>query len=447
MRNLTIILLLILFANCTKINDENLVAFNSASQFGVKRAPNVIFILADDIGYEIPNCDRGQSYSTPNINSLAQNGTLYTHCYAMPMCSPSRVELMTGKYNFRNYSVWGILDTSQRTIGNIMKQAGYATCVAGKWQLDGGAASAAKFGFDTHCLFLPFFMNDETSENRYRYKNPHIYENGAYLPDSVTNGKYADDIFTQFICDFIDSNVQRPFFVYYPVSLCHQPFSPPPTNPDYAKWDPLTNPSNKKYFPDMVEYMDEKVGQIINKVFKDGIASNTIIIFTGDNGSPHEITSLWNGDSITGGKGTTTIYGIHVPLIISQYGQSMRRGTTANTLIDFSDFLPTLADIAGTKVNSSYGTIDGISFYRSITGVADSIRSSVFFHWQDPHYFAYSRWSQTATYKLYDSTNQNRFFNFAIDPLEQHPIPSNQQTQQEKAISKQLKNVLNKEHL
>ncbi len=449
MKLLATLLAILFFGSCTKISDADITALNTASRSDAKATtlPNVIFILADDIGYEIPGCDGGQSYNTPNINSLARNGTLYTHCYAMPMCSPSRIELMTGKYNFRNYHIWGILDTTQRTIGNIMKKAGYATCVAGKWQLDGGASSASKFGFDTHCLFLPFFTVDETTENRYRYKNPHIYQNGAYLPDSVTNGKYADDIFTNFICNFIDSNRQHPFFVYYPLSLCHQPFSPPPANPDYASWDPLADGSEKKYFPDMVEYMDEKIGQIINKVFSDRIASNTIIIFSGDNGSPHEISSLWDGISIQGGKGSTNIYGIHVPLLITQYAQGSRRGTIADPLIDFSDFLPTLASIARTKVPAAYGTIDGVSFYKSITGATDSIRSSVFFHWQDTSFLAYYRWAQNATYKQYDTTNHNRFFNFATDPLEQSPIPPGKQTPQEKTISQQLKNVLNKEHL
>lgn len=447
MKPFTTLIAIVIIAGCSKIDQESLI-IPDASSFGLTtNKPNVIFIMADDIGFEIPGCNGGQSYNTPNINSLAQNGTTYTHCYAMPMCSPTRVELMTGKYSFRNYNAWGRLDTSQLTIGNVMKQAGYATCAAGKWQMDGGAASLIKFGFKTHCLFLPFDRDDETTENRYRYKSPHIYQNGAYLPDSFTNGKYADDIFTQFICDFIDSNKQKPFFVYYPVSLCHQPFSPPPTNPDYEGWNPLANGSKKTYFPDMVEYMDKKVGQIIDKVFSSGIASKTIIIFTSDNGSPHSITSLWNGDSIQGGKGGSTIYGIHVPLLISQYIQPNRRGTTCNTLIDFTDFLPTFADIARTKVTPSYGIIDGVSFYKSIAGLTDSIRSSVFFHWQDTSVSAYKRWAQTATYKQYDTTNSNRFYNYAADPLEQHPIPAGEQTPTEKTIAKQLKDVIRKQNL
>jgi len=440
--------LTLLLTACTKIQDQNIAVSNTGESFATAKRPNVILILGDDIGYEIPTCNGGQSYSTPNIDLLAKQGISYTHCYSMPLCSPSRNELLTGKYNFRNYSIWGQLDTTQRTFANIMKQAGYATCVAGKWQLGGGAASAKKFGFDTHCLFLPFFLSrsDETLENDRRYKNPHIYQNGAYLPDNVTNGKYADDIFTKFICDFIDSNRQKPFFVYYPLSLCHQPFSPPPTNPDFARWDPLKDKSNSKYFPDMVNYMDAKIGEIINKVQADGLASNTMIIYVGDNGTPKGISSKWNDTIIEGAKGSSKVYGIHVPLIITYLGNKMRAGAIANTLIDFSDFLPTLASIANTRVTASYGTVDGVSFYQSITGARDSIRSSVFFHWQDSILNDYERWAQTSTYKLYDATNHSSFYNFAIDPLEQKPIPSSQRTPEQKSIATMLKNVLDSLH-
>src|SRR5215831_11039209 len=163
----------------------------------VSQKPNIVLILADDIGYEVPTYTGGQSYRTPKIDQFASGNMQFTQCQAAPNCYPTRVMLMTGKYNFRNYSKWGVLDTSQYTIANLLHDAGYATCVAGKWQLDGGDASIRKFGFDKYQVFLPYTpetIAGENAQNWYRYKDPHIYEKGAFLPDSLTNGKYADDM-------------------------------------------------------------------------------------------------------------------------------------------------------------------------------------------------------------------------------------------------------------
>src|SRR6476659_8164388 len=108
--------------------------------------PNIILILADDLGYKSLTCDGSNLYSTPNIDKLAQKGMRFTQCQATPLCSPSRFMLLTGKYNFRNYRSYGILGRDQKTIGNMMRDAGYTTAAFGKWQLDGGDLSAHTFG-------------------------------------------------------------------------------------------------------------------------------------------------------------------------------------------------------------------------------------------------------------------------------------------------------------
>ncbi|HXL58464.1 MAG TPA: sulfatase-like hydrolase/transferase, partial [Chitinophagaceae bacterium] len=217
---------------CTKETSKKNLLFNTSDKNNLSitsSKPNIVLILADDIGYEVPTYTGGQSYSTPNIDRLAGNSMQITQCQTAPLCSPSRVMLMTGKYNFRNYIDWGILDTTQYTIANLLHSAGYVTCVAGKWQLNGGDATIKKVGFDKYSVFLPFTpatVKEEGTENWYRYKNPHIYTNGAFLRASVTQGKYADNMFVNFINRFIDSNTNKPFFVYYPMSLCHYPFCP-----------------------------------------------------------------------------------------------------------------------------------------------------------------------------------------------------------------------------
>ncbi len=139
------------------------------------RKPNIILIVADDIGYEIPTYTGGQSYQTPAIDNLAKTGIQFTQCHVCPNCSPTRVELLTGKYNFRNYTGWGNMDTGQKTIANMLQDAGYKTCVAGKWQLGGGDASVRAFGFEKYRVFQPFYTDNEAHENLHRYKNPRLY--------------------------------------------------------------------------------------------------------------------------------------------------------------------------------------------------------------------------------------------------------------------------------
>jgi arylsulfatase A len=137
---------------------------------------NIIIILADDIGYDAIACDGNESFQTPNIDLIRQRGMRFTHCYGSPLCSPSRVAFVSGKYNFRNYTQWGVFDPTGKTFANIAKEAGYATYVAGKWQFDGGDAAVHRMGFDGYCIWNPF-----NNENSKHYKSPKIYENGAYL--------------------------------------------------------------------------------------------------------------------------------------------------------------------------------------------------------------------------------------------------------------------------
>ena len=297
--------------------------------------PNIILILEDDIGYEVPSCNGGQSYQTPNMDQMAQQGMRFTECHSTPLCSPSRFMFLTGKYNFRNYTQWGEMDLGQKTIANMLHDAGYATCVVGKWQLDGGDQAIHTFGFDTYCLYDAY-----SHEHESRYKNPHIYQDGAYLPGSKTENKYGEDMFTDYLLNFIEDNTnkKKPFFAYYPLTLCHSPFSPTPDDPEFAGWDP-DNKSDPKFFPSMVKYMDKKIGEIIDKLKSLGIEKNTIILLTSDNGTPDTILSKFNGIQIQGGKDNTTEYGTHVPLLA--YSPGFIPVGTNNELIDFSDFLPT----------------------------------------------------------------------------------------------------------
>jgi arylsulfatase A len=433
---------IILITGCTKIQEEKLISYNSESTTGVLKL-NIIIILEDDIGYEIPTYTGGQSYNTPVMNSLAQSGMQFAHCYASAMCSPSRVMLLTGKYGFRNYKDWSILDTSQRTIANMLHNAGYATCVSGKWQLDGGNASIHKFGFDKYSIFDPFNelpRSNDSIENKYRYKNPTIYQANTYLPDSLTNGKYSDDMFTNYACNFIDTNKAKPFFLYFSFSECHEPFMPPPNNPDYVWWDPLNDKGTKTYFPFMVSYMDSKINRIINKVSALGLQNKTVIFILSDNGTPTAISSVYNGRKITGSKKETTEFGVHVPLIV--WGAGVLPNSINRNIVDFTDFLPTIANL--TNVSSLKYQSDGQSFSAQLADPGLAGRTWSYCYFQPFKNTPSQRriYVQDTTYKLYDNTNNNNFYNTQKDSSELFPIPDDQLTPNELIVKQNFQSVL-----
>jgi arylsulfatase A len=406
--------------------------------------PNIIFIVGDDVGYEVPAVNGGISYSTPNIDKLAQNGMRFTQCRSAPLCSPSRFMLLTGKYNFRNYTTWGVMDQGQRTSANMLKDAGYATCYAGKWQLDGGDQSIHTFGFDKYSVWLPFKVCPEEAEGS-RYKSAKIYEKGAYLPDSETLNKYSEDHFADYLLNFIDSNSSKPFFVYYAMILSHTAFSPTPDDPEYATWDSNPYNSDTAFFPSMVKYMDKKIGLLIDKLKTLGIENNTIIFYVGDNGTQREITSLFKNKSIRGAKGQTIEYGIHVPLLCKWTGK-VAAATINNDLVDFTDFLPTLADMANIPKPVNYGILDGTSFYPQLKGSQGNTRNSMFTYY-NPNICEgnepIQRYSQDSIYKLYET---GAFYKFANDLFEKKPLPDSSLTLEQKQIKQNLQNVLNMMH-
>jgi arylsulfatase A len=448
----------LVFSSCRK--DFNEVQFstesNNAHNVSLSSKPNIIFILSDDVGYEIPGYTGGQSYSTPHIDAFAANSIQFTQCHATPLCSPSRVELLTGKYNFRNYTGWGVFPTGDKTFVNMLHNAGYVTCLSGKWQFGGADATIKKAGFDTYCINGAgengIYKNGRPLAGRW-YKNPHIYQNGKLLPDSLFLGKYGQDIFRDFIFDFIDNNKNnsKPFFIYWTPNLCHRPFSPTPDDSQFETWNPdkPEAPGDTIYFPSMVKYLDKIIYQLLNKINASGIENNTVIIFAGDNGSPVEIFSNYQGQRIKGGKGTTIETGIHVPLIVNSPGFT-KAGSVNNDLIDLCDFWPTILGIAGVSYSSADNpTLDGISFLPQIQGNTGKKRPWSFCYFQ-PHpekadFKITERWVKNTVYKRYDSTidpAKKGLYNFQKDYKEKAPIPYYKMTLYEQNINDRFLHIL-----
>lgn len=334
------------------------------------KRPNIVLILADDMGYECLGCYGSASYKTPVLDELAQNGVLFRNCHAQPLCTPSRVKIMTGKYNFRNYTEFSSLPPGQQTFANLLHEAGYATCIAGKWQLGGDKKSLAEFGFDEYCLWQLFSY--PVKARGPRYADPKINQNGVVLDH--TDGKYGPDVFCDFVNDFMVRKKNQPFFVYYPMVLTHTPFVPTPDSPD---WNAERNKQSPAYFKDMVEYTDKLVGKIIKKLDAMGVRENTLILFVGDNGTSTQIRSkMIDGRVVKGGKGLTTDNGTHVPLIANWSGTAAT-GAVCDDLIGFESFLPTLVQTAGVSLPFAS---DGVSFLPQIRGEQGAPRDWLFMY-------------------------------------------------------------------
>jgi len=424
-----IIFLVLLISSCKVANQKN--------------KPNIILIMADDMGYECLGTYGSSSYDTPALDELASNGITFNNCVSQPLCTPSRVKIMTGLYNYRNYDYFGNLNTSQYTFGNLMQDAGYATCITGKWQLNGAYhkneildwndnTKPKQFGFDEYCLWQLTKAGNEGG----RYANPLIEQNGKILERNAE--AYGPDIFADYILDFIDRKKDKSFFIYYPMVLVHDPFVP---TPDSKEWlnDSIQNKNDTAYFKDMVAYTDKIVGKITAKLKELNISDNTIVIFLGDNGTHPSIYSQIDRETIQGAKGNTIDAGTHVPLIIS-WPKEIKKGSVYNDLIEFSDFFPTFADIVEKEVPS-----DGKSLYQILKGSQDEARKTAFVHY-DPQWGKNvnqyrNQFVRTLNYKLYQD---GRFYNLNKDILEKNPLNTDLLKDNELVIKTTLEKELKK---
>ena len=323
--------------------------------------PNVVLIMADDMGYEALSVNGSESCKTPNLDKLANGGIRFTNCFANPLCTPSRAKIMTGQYNVRNYVKFGLLDRGQTTFAHQLKAAGYTTCIAGKWQLGKEKDAPQHFGFDRSCLWQHTRTGRSKQDGKNydrRFVNPMLEINGE--EKEYLDGEYAPKLCTDFICNFIDQNKTSPFLVYYPMILTHCPFDP---TPDSSDWDPkrlgsttykgdLNDP--QRHFRDMAAYADKMVGQIVKQLDESGVRDNTLIIFTGDNGTDKPIITPWNGTKVVGGKGTMTDMGTRVPMIASWPNGISDSGRVADDLIEFVDVMPTLCEVTGAELPGDY---------------------------------------------------------------------------------------------
>jgi arylsulfatase A len=325
-----------------------------------RRQPNIILILTDDMGWEAI----GAHGETPALDTMASQGMRFEHCYCQPLCTPSRLQLLTGQYNIRNYTRFGVMDRGQTTFAQLLKKAGYATAIGGKWQLGTEPDSPQHFGFDESLLW-------HHTDRGNRYANPALARNGKTVPTQP--GTYGPDLTCAFLCDFMDRNRDKPFLAYYPMELTHAPFQPTPDSPGWGKANAggMSKEDLVKY---MVEYSDKLVGRLVAQVKALGLEQDTLILFTGDNGA--QFSSQFRGKTWVGAKGKGNDHGTHAPLIASWPG-TMPAGRLCTDLVDFSDFLPTICEAVGAVIPRDL-TIDGRSFLPQLRGQAGTPRTWVY---------------------------------------------------------------------
>ena len=427
------------YINSVSIILISFILINCKNKTQINLKPNVILIMADDIGFECLSINGSKSYKTPILDSLAKNGINFTKAISQPLCTPSRVKIMTGKYNFRNYEYFTYLNSNQKTFGNLFKENGYKTAIVGKWQLNGIKVKSIgdkisqdnqrpyKFGFDEYSLW----QLTKIKELGERFADPLIEQNGKFLPRD--KDAYGPDIVSDYAVDFIKRNKNNPFFIYYPMLLVHSPFVPTPDSPEWKSLDTRSK-ENNKYFVDMVAYMDKIIGKIVNELSTQGLAENTLLLFVGDNGTNKKIISQTINGSIKGAKGNTITHGVNVPMVAS-WPLRIKNHKNYSGLVNFNDFYATFSDIL--KVNNES---DGKSLI-DIFSNDESKKREVTSIYYDPVSFnsATSKFrnvfSQNERYKLYQN---GKFFDMEKDVLETRPLNDKDLTENEKMIKNKL---------
>jgi arylsulfatase A-like enzyme len=405
------------------------------SAFSAEGRPNVVLILADDLGCETLGCYGGTSYRTPHVDRLAATGMRFRHGYSMPVCHPTRIAILTGRYPFRVGSPgWGTFPKSEekRTFAHVMKRAGYATAIAGKWQLillGRNPQHPHQLGFDEYCLF--------GWHEGARYYDPYIWQNGK-LREGL-EGRYGPDVYCEFLIDFITRNRDKPFVAYYSMALCHD------VTDDLDEPVPFGPHGRYDSYAEMVEAMDARVGRIVAALDRLGLREKTLVLFTADNGTPRSyiatavdgklvrksFVSRRGDEEVRGGKGSLTDAGTRVPLVANWRGTTPE-GVVVDDLVDFSDFLPTLADLGGAPLPEGVA-LDGQSFAPRLRGEPTEGRSWVYSGLRGKY------WVRTARWKLYDD---GRLFDMDRDPREKDSISENKASPEAAAARRKLRAVI-----
>lgn len=353
--------------------------------------PNIVFILADDLGIDNLSCYGGDKYKTPLLDKLAADGTRFTRAYGSPLCGTSRALIMTGRYAFRTGAtnqdrVAKIKPEDEIMMPKLLKTAGYATASIGKWSQLG--LTPADFGFDTYLTYKGSGIYWNTQK-----KGKDYLLNGETV--ALKDKEYMPDVMHKLFVDFITEHRDSPFYVYYSLSSVHTDILP---TPDSA-------PDSKDLYGDNMAYLDKTVGRVVDDLERLGLSKNTVVVFVGDNGTTKKGagTLTVGGREIDGSKGSMMEGGSLVPMIANWPGTTPA-GKVSADLIDFSDFYPTFASLAGAKLPEGV-TIDGQSFAPQLLGQPGQPRDWAFVQLARMWYVRNAGWKLNEKGELYDMSD------------------------------------------
>jgi len=361
------------------------------------RNPNIVYIIADDLGYGDLGCYGQTHFGTPNIDRLATEGLKFTQHYAgSTVCAPSRCVLMTGLHTGHSYIRGNRehkpvgqepIPADTVTVAERLKAAGYATGAFGKWGLGypRSEGDPVRQGFDE-------FFGYNCQRNAHRYYPDHLYHNDRKVP---LDGKtYSHTLIVERALDFIRRNKDRPFFCYMPVTIPHAAMQAPERYvapfrkkfPQFAdtvgRYAGTETKNPVAAFAGMMTVLDESVGQVLALLADLGLDENTVVMFTSDNGphhkGGHKPEFFDSNGPLNGLKRDLTEGGIRVPMLARWPGR-IRPGTVTDHISGFQDVLPTLCDLAGV---ASPGGIDGLSFLPTLLGQTDRQKPHAYLYWE-----------------------------------------------------------------
>ena len=385
-----------------------------SSLFGASAKPNIVYILADDLGFAELGCNGSDRYKTPNIDALANSGVRFTRFYTVPLCGPSRAMILTGRYGFRSGAVTQdacktIIRTGEKAevmIPTVLKKAGYASALIGKWGQLTPSGDPSDWGFD-HELYYKgsgMYWNSKVakpmSEGGEVRGDPDTYVlDGKTV--SVKDDEYIPDLLHKDATAWMEAQKGRPFFLYYSLSQVHGEILPTPDSAPAPKGE-SNNQRAQRLLADNIAYMDTLVGKLVAELDRLKLRENTLIVFMGDNGSTKSaaVDATIGGRRIEGEKGSMKEGGGLVPFFATWPGVTPSGKVNAN-VADASDLLPTFAEIAGAPLPTGR-IIDGRSLVSQFKGDTKSPRTWAFCQLSNNYYVREAGWKLDQSGILYD---------------------------------------------
>ena len=385
----------------------------ACTSFAADNRPNILFFLADDYGIDGVGCYGADQFKgkTPNIDALAKSGIRFENAYCTPLCGPTRCLLITGRYGFRtggtqNGSAGAPSSKSEPSVARTLKQAGYATGMAGKWRQMG--ETPGDWGFDE-------YVTDPNASGWFWKKN--YVKNG--LPVQTEQEVYCPYVNMEFAKDFLRRHREEPFYFYFPSHLVHGPI--------------LKTPDSKgggNLYDDNVAYLDKQLGELVAELDKLGLREKTLVIFSADNGTARAPGTV-GGRPISGRKSQMLEGGSHVPFIASWKG-SAPAGSVLKNLVDFSDLFPTFAELAGAKMPADV-KFDGHSFAPQLRGQKGAPREWLFVQLGANWHVRNAGWKLNERGELFDLSDM---------PWTEKLIPAESQSDAAKAARARLQSTL-----